>query len=261
MNHVEIFYFDVDGTLFDNHTHQIYESTKKALKKLKELGYKVALCTGRPPSDLGNVKDLIEWDGYVLSNGSLIFDENFNLIHENAFERDFIIDFIKESSGPLLIEGHQSYLTSEPHEKVKESLSHFNIVHNIEVIDFEQSDVSAYNLICYDMDSLSPEFTERLYKECIVVADLLGNGEIIHRGSGKHNGCKHLNKHLNVTNFVGFGDGENDINFLKAATYSVAMGNATDIVKEAADYITDRIEQDGILNALIKHHIIEEGTI
>ena len=40
--------FDIDGTLLD-HEKQLPESTKQAIKELKEAGHEVAIATGRAP--------------------------------------------------------------------------------------------------------------------------------------------------------------------------------------------------------------------
>ncbi len=52
------------------------------------------------------------------------------------------------------------------------------------------------------------------------------------------------------------GDGYNDIPMIRYAGIGIAMGNANDKVKEAADYVTDSIGQDGLLHAvqyLLRH--------
>ena len=51
---------------------------------------------------------------------------------------------------------------------------------------------------------------------------------------------------------MAFGDGGNDIEMLRYAGTGVAMGNADDAVKAAADYVTTSVDDDGIMNAL-KH--------
>ena len=51
---------------------------------------------------------------------------------------------------------------------------------------------------------------------------------------------------------MAFGDGGNDIGMLRHAGIGVAMGNANDEVKAAADYITASVDEDGIYKAL-KH--------
>ena len=56
---------------------------------------------------------------------------------------------------------------------------------------------------------------------------------------------------------MAFGDGENDIDMLKFAGIGVAMGNSSDIVKAAADYVTDTIDNDGIEKALRHFGLID----
>ena len=51
---------------------------------------------------------------------------------------------------------------------------------------------------------------------------------------------------------MAFGDGENDIPMLKVAGIGVAMGNAMDIVKAAADTVTLTNDADGVAAAIGK---------
>ena len=44
---------------------------------------------------------------------------------------------------------------------------------------------------------------------------------------------------------IGIGDGNNDIALFESVGYKVAMGNAVDVLKNAADYITDTLENHG----------------
>lgn len=56
---------------------------------------------------------------------------------------------------------------------------------------------------------------------------------------------------------MAFGDGENDIEMLQYAKIGIAMGNADNDVKKAADYITDHIDEDGIYKALQYYKILK----
>ena len=75
---------------------------------------------------------------------------------------------------------------------------------------------------------------------------------------GKQNGILEVLKsyHISLEETMAFGDGHNDIDMLKLVNIGVAMGNAKDEVKEAADEVTDDIDHDGIYQALKRHHII-----
>ena len=55
---------------------------------------------------------------------------------------------------------------------------------------------------------------------------------------------------LESSEIMAFGDGDNDIDMLKFAGIGVAMGNAGDAVKAAADYVTASVDDDGIEKAL-----------
>ena len=59
---------------------------------------------------------------------------------------------------------------------------------------------------------------------------------------------------LNKT--MSFGDGGNDISIIRKAGIGVAMGNAVAELKEAADYVTSSVDEDGIRKALEYYHVI-----
>jgi hypothetical protein len=54
---------------------------------------------------------------------------------------------------------------------------------------------------------------------------------------------------------VAIGDGGNDAVMLKTAGYAIAMGNAVDSVKKAADFVTTSNEDEGFSHAI--EHILE----
>ena len=63
---------------------------------------------------------------------------------------------------------------------------------------------------------------------------------------------------FNIDSSMAFGDGGNDISILKAAGIGVAMGNASEEVKTAADYVTTSVDDDGIANALRHFALLKE---
>jgi len=56
---------------------------------------------------------------------------------------------------------------------------------------------------------------------------------------------------------MAFGDHENDIEMLKGVGIGVAMGNAQQVAKTAANYVTASNNEDGIAQALKHYGIIE----
>ena len=55
-----------------------------------------------------------------------------------------------------------------------------------------------------------------------------------------------------LENTYAIGDGDNDVSMFQQVKHSICMGNGTKLAKEAAEYITDRIEEDGFANELEK---------
>ena len=51
---------------------------------------------------------------------------------------------------------------------------------------------------------------------------------------------------------ISCGDGFNDISMIEVAGLGVAMENAQDLVKEAADYVTKSNDDNGILHVINK---------
>jgi hydroxymethylpyrimidine pyrophosphatase-like HAD family hydrolase len=48
------------------------------------------------------------------------------------------------------------------------------------------------------------------------------------------------------------GDNENDLSMIEYAGMGVAMGNATDVLKSVANYVTDTNDNDGVAKAIEK---------
>ena len=55
---------------------------------------------------------------------------------------------------------------------------------------------------------------------------------------------------------IAFGDAENDLEMIRFAGIGVAMGNAEEEVKKAADFVTADIDDDGIEKALKHFNLI-----
>lgn len=55
---------------------------------------------------------------------------------------------------------------------------------------------------------------------------------------------------INKSEVMAIGDGENDIEMLRDVGIGVAMGNADETVKNAADLVTLDVDHDGVYFAL-----------
>ena len=76
--------------------------------------------------------------------------------------------------------------------------------------------------------------------------------DVIPKGSSKQVGGDKMLDYFGISldESMAFGDGGNDVLMLKHVGIGVAMGNAEDEVKRAADYVTDSVDEDGVEKAL-----------
>ena len=76
--------------------------------------------------------------------------------------------------------------------------------------------------------------------------------DVIPPTGGKDRGLDAILEHFGIPldECMAFGDGENDLSMLVHAGIGVAMGSASDAVKEQADYTAPTVDEDGIVQAL-----------
>ena len=76
--------------------------------------------------------------------------------------------------------------------------------------------------------------------------------EALPPGSSKGAGLKWLLDDLGLdpAQVMAIGDGDNDIEMLQLVGLGVAMANATDALKQVADYVVNSNEADGVAEAI-----------
>ena len=117
--------FDIDGTLLD-HEKQLPESTKQAIKELKEAGHEVAIATGRAPYFIKDIRKELEIDSFVCFNGQYVESDN-EVIYTNPINREYLHLLSTHSSTndhPLIFMGAESMKsTVDKHADIDESLT------------------------------------------------------------------------------------------------------------------------------------------
>jgi len=251
---------DIDGTILipeGNFT----EGVKNCIKELDNKGIKVVLVTGRMNSAASKIaKDLGLNTPVISYQGGLIIDNN-----EKLYER---------------------YLTLEQAERIIEWSKKENIHINLYNDDILYSENDCYEVQRY-CNNLHTEFTVKSFKEINknkinkLLAIDYSNPERITRyekelqeifpdlyivkstpyflefsnpEASKKCAVEFLQKHwgLKKEEILTIGDQNNDIALLQAGGIKIAMGNATDELKEIADYITDSVFNDGFVKAIDK---------
>ena len=255
---------DLDGTLTDS-KKRISERTKKSIDKFITAGGTVALASGRPTFGVMPVAKILELDkkgGYILSyNGGCFLDcKNNKQLFMKELTHEYLPILEKQAKefgiNLMTYNGDKAYALDidEQYYMIEININHF---------------------IRVKADPLTPQITFPIIK-CLMTADgdylakvekemkkywegklnivrsepyFLEVTEVgIDKASTITNMVKKLGK--SVDNLICCGDGFNDLSMIQAAGIGVAMANAQERVRAAADYITKSNDEDGIVDVV-----------
>jgi Cof subfamily protein (haloacid dehalogenase superfamily) len=103
--------------------------------------------------------------------------------------------------------------------------------------------------------ALIGEFTERFRGRAYVTSSNADFVEMMHPGAGKEKCVRHLAQSLGIPmeNVMTMGDGDNDTEMLRAAGIGIAMGNARDDTKAAANATAPANDECGVAWAIEKY--------
>lgn len=243
-------FFDIDGTLLSHTISDVPKSARLALDMLKERGIKRVVASGRHIHELKVLatKD-ISFDGYVCLNGQLCLDENEQIIFERPLEEiDAILEIFNNKSYPcMLIERGGSYINFV-NDAVRSAVAEISTA--VPPIG-EYTGNALYQAIVFVNKEHEAEVTKDLGQ--FEITRWNKNAiDIVSKGASKVQGIEAYLQHegIAVSESAAFGDGENDMAMLKFVGAGVAMGNAIDELKEAADYVTVDIDNDGLKKGL-----------
>ena len=155
---IKAVFFDIDGTFYDHDNNQVLPETIEACKQLKENGYKVVLCSGRPKemADDLNVFDLLEWDGYIGCSGGVAFDENYEIVYEDCYSEEQLTQMYtiaKQQDMCLYSFGKYEFINQPKCSIIEQMMAEFHL-REPEVRDWQKEKLTAVTLIRtqnYDM--------------------------------------------------------------------------------------------------------------
>lgn len=245
-------FFDVDGTLLSHRTKQVPESAVSALEALKAKGIRCIVATGRQIGEMDRLPmEGVTFDGYITMNGQLTLDENRKELYGMPLEgevKDYALKLFREKKIPvILVERDRLYVNRNcpKVEAVQASIS------SRVPPEGEYEGAPLYQ-VCVYITEEERQILEPVAEKCVVTRWHPGGVDIIARGGGKRTAVERYGRlqGWKPEETIAFGDSENDLEMLRFAGIGVALGNAELEVKEAADYVTDDIDEDGLAKAL-----------
>lgn len=258
------FFFDIDGTLL-NEEKKLPASTKKAIKRLKELGHEVAIATGRAPFMFKELREELGIDSYVSFNGQYAVYKG-KPVYRIPLDQETLHLLTHEAIGnnnPIIYENHEKmYASVESHPHIDKGIGSLKIKDwpIFDPLFYKGKEVYQSLLFCNDGE-------QAVYREKFSKFEFVRwheySVDVLPSGGSKAKGIEALVNHLNIpiSQVYAFGDGLNDIEMLSFVHNSIAMGNAVDQVKQAAKYVTSHVDEDGILRGLQLVGLLEKEAV
>lgn len=243
---------DLDGTLL-NSQKQIDKITIEAINKAKKYVNEIVIASGRGHESINNFYKDMGLEGFKIAlNGSYVMDNQNEILYANFIKGSVLeaalnlalkykvkIFFTGINEHIYFDQNAGDYSVSEIKEIVGQSKERFL------KFSMDVSRLTELNELRADLDKLSLN---------ISLSDE-GHFEVTNYGISKITGINYLAEKMNIelSDIIAIGDSENDLAMLKEVGTSVAMGNATEEVKNISEYITKTNNNFGVAYFLNKY--------
>lgn len=273
----KIVFLDVDGTLIDYET-KLPASAAKAVDIARANGHRVYICTGCSKAEILE-RHLCDLDGMIGGNGAYVEDHGKVIMHQGLSLEDVkhVVDwcnnrklgfYLEANSGMycndyMLEQGPETMIKYAQGkganlEDAKSSAESF--LHSFIPVHGEDMYRDDVNKISFILSSYQDHLDSKKEFPHLVANTWGGKGEVAlfgdlgPTGITKRHAIEVLMDYLGADfkDTISFGDAKIDLSMFECCAYNVAMGNGGPEIKEAADYITTDVNDDGLYNAF-KH--------
>lgn len=256
-------FFDVDGTL----VYRTKESgpgtcarpaVAEAVRTFASSGGISVLSTGRSMCGLTEVSAQIPFRGYVTMDGAHVRMDD-RIVFDKSFPRELLIEIVSKMVSvnmSAFFQGTEVCAQLSPDGRNPYDSEGVFTARNIEELSEISPDLRFGKIDFSGIDYHRYQKSEFLKREltCYDVADDCYELVMpsVNKGAGACHLLDELEKEMGCapSRVYAFGDSENDISLFEVADESVAMGQASDAVKERATFVADPCERDGVASAL-----------
>ncbi|MBO5461514.1 MAG: HAD family phosphatase [Ruminococcus sp.] len=269
MQKIKMIGLDLDGTLLTSEK-KLTAYTKSIIKRALDEGIVVLVATGRPYTGIPQeLRDISKMRYALTSNGARILDTwTGEVLIEQLFplesaKKALAIFYKYDTLQEVYFDG-QGYVDKDLYDQVERF--HHNpfmweyfresrkpVPSMEELIAEKDCDMDKVQALFADVSQKQAAWDELAqHKEFELVNSLGYNIEINAAGVNKGTGLVRLGEMLGIRReeIMACGDSDNDITMLSEVGFGVAMANAHDEVKAAADYITESNDNDGVAKAI-----------
>lgn len=270
----KIVFLDVDGTLIDYDT-KCPDSAKKAVEMARANGNKVYICTGCSKAEIEQ-RDLPELDGMIGANGGYVEDAGQVVMHQafTVSQVKHIVDWCNGRHLGFYLEANSGmYINDWFVEQAPEAMYKYakgkgandeaartagqNFISSMIHLYGDELYRDDVNKVSFILSSYQDHLDSKVEFPDMEANTWGGKGEIAlfgdlgPKGITKKHAIEVLLEHLGASqaDTISFGDAKIDLSMFELCAFNVAMGNGGPEIKEAADYITDDVNKDGLYNA------------
>lgn len=276
----KLIFLDIDGTILI-WGRGISTAVREGLKKARELGHKVFICTGRSFCTLPEELSDIELDGIVASAGSDIWINGEN-VYRTSIEPSRIrraCAYLEQIRAVYVLEGFdrvyvsnrgaQILADSEPVPEDNPELARWKgffrrrpNVGNMEDWKREETPIPKIAFTVWSEEevkqvckALKDDFYVAFFQSS---SDVYYNGELISKKSNKGTAIRWTAEYLkkNLEDTIAFGDSMNDYQMIEQAGTGVVMENGDEMLQAIADRICESVEEDGVVRELERMGVI-----
>ncbi|MDO4642828.1 MAG: Cof-type HAD-IIB family hydrolase [Cardiobacteriaceae bacterium] len=254
---------DIDGTLL-NRAHQMSPRTLSAAQRVVARGIPFVLVSARPPLAMTPFTNAIgSQQPLIAFNGALILDGDMRELYSVTLANDDLrkLENLLEKQTGLSINYYQGTQWYSPDPNNYWTVQEGDITGlrasgkpSFELINVHKILVMAEASSILQLEGeLRPQFPHleihRSKNEYL---------EIVNKAATKASAIRFMENKLGVSaeEVIAFGDNYNDLDMLRYAGYSVAMGNAPDDIKAQVSYVTASNAEDGL--ALVLESLFPE---
>ena len=251
-------FFDIDGTILSEITHEVPESAIRAIQKARENGCLTFINTGRTRSFVPESLINLGFDGVLCGCGTEIVFQGKSLHHDvlSAELCREIASLVIEAGMGVLFEGDIIYFYAPKRPSFDFMRRDWSFQdEDVEVIfDWSIEDELRFEKFCLfaDKESNIELVKEKLEGKMDMIDRAPGFFEVVPHGYSKAKSIQIVQDIFKIPleNTYVFGDSSNDLSMFEYSPNSIAMKKHDPILDAHALFITDSVEDDGIEKAL-----------
>lgn len=260
---------DVDGSLVTE-DKVLTERARDAVSKMRDAGIGFAITSGRPPRGMSMLIEALDLDTPVAGfNGGLVANPDLSIIEKKTIPTEVANEAIelirKNGLDAWLYCGNDWLVTRKDAPHVDREA--WTVKFDPKVVkDFDGDLTEAIKIVGISDDLDLVQRCEASAKEAFGDRATAARSQpyyldVTNKDANKGAVIEFLSQNLSVpmAEIATVGDQPNDVLMFEPSGFSIAMGNASDEVKEQADATTDSFNDEGFAKAM-ERFILSEQT-